>query len=265
MPGYTWFGQNRLNIHVNAKCGSGGIGFLIENTFASNYNIQVLDKSHEGILWINFKHILTGSSFNLCVCYLPPEGSSRYVNVDEFFDNLLTKVYQYQNMGQYYICGDFNSRLGDLVDYIEGVDEVPPRDILDFSKNAHGQYFCNFFTDSNCCILNGRVDPTKNDYTSISVKGKAVVDYFAVPYTSLQYIKGFEIVSSTYMVNISCKDMGFESRHVPDHSLLKCSIQLVGHENQSKSSIPNVSSIKFDCGTIPPGFCDDESFLIIIK
>ena len=261
MPGYTWFGQNRLNIHVNAKCGSGGIGFLIENTFASNYNIQVLDKSHEGILWINFKHILTGSSFNLCVCYLPPEGSSRYVNVDEFFDNLLTKVYQYQNMGQYYICGDFNSRLGDLVDYIEGVDEVPPRDILDFSKNAHGQYFCNFLTDSNCCILNGRVDPTKNDYTSISVKGKAVVDYFAVPYTSLQYIKGFEIVSSTYMVNISCKDMGFESRHVPDHSLLKCSIQLVGHENQSKSSIPNVSSIKFDCGTIPPGFCDDESFL----
>ena len=207
--------------------------FLIENTFASNYTIQVLDKSHEGILWINFKHILTGSSFNLCVCYLPPEGSSRYVNVDEFFDNLLTKVYQYQNMGQYYTCGDFNSRLGDLVDYIEGVDEVPPRDILDFSKNAHGQYFCNFLTDSNCCILNGRVDPTKNDYTSISVKGKAVVDYFAVPYTSLQYIKGFEIVRSTYMVNISCKDMGFESRHVPDHSLLKCSIQLVGHENQS--------------------------------
>ena len=152
VPGYTWFWQTRLNIHVNAKCGSGGIGLLIENTFASNYNIQVLDKSHEGILWINFKHILTGSSFNLCVCYLPPEGSSRSVNVDEFFDNLLTKVYQYQNMGQYYICGDFNSRLGDLVDYIEGVNEVPPRDILDFSKNAHGQYFCNFLTDSNCCI-----------------------------------------------------------------------------------------------------------------
>ena len=52
MPGFTWFGQNRLNIHVNAKCDSCGIGLLIENTFASNYNIQVLDKSHEGILWI---------------------------------------------------------------------------------------------------------------------------------------------------------------------------------------------------------------------
>ena len=95
VAGYTWFGQNRSNIHVNATSGSGGIGLLIENIFASNYNIQVLDKSHEGILWINFKHVLTGSSFNLCVCvcYLPPEGSSRYVNVDECFDTLLTKVY----------------------------------------------------------------------------------------------------------------------------------------------------------------------------
>ena len=59
------------------------------------------------------------------MCYLPPEGSSRYENVDEFVDTLLTKIYQYQGMGEYYICGDFNSRLGDLVGYIEGVDEVP--------------------------------------------------------------------------------------------------------------------------------------------
>ena len=141
VAGYTWVWQNRTNIHINAKNVSGGVGLLIINTFASSYNIQVLDKSREGIFWMNFKHILNGICFNLCVCYLPPEGSSGYVNVDECFDNLLTKKYQYQGMGQYYICGDFNSRLGDLVEYIEGVDEVPPKDILDFSKNAHGQYF----------------------------------------------------------------------------------------------------------------------------
>ena len=68
----------------------------------------------------------------------------RYVNADEFFYTLLTKIYQYQGMVQYCICGDFNSRLGVLVDYIEGVDEVPPRDILDFSKNAHGHFFVIF-------------------------------------------------------------------------------------------------------------------------
>ena len=35
--------------------------------------------------------------------------------------------------------------------------------------------------------------------------------------------------------------MGFESRHVPDYSLLKCSITLVGHESQNKGSISNVT------------------------
>ena len=54
------------------------------------------------------------------------------------------------------------------------------------------------------------------------------MDYFAVPYL-LQYIKGFEIVSSTCLVGLACKEKGFEYRHVPDHSLLKCSIQLTGN------------------------------------
>ena len=51
VAGHTWVGQNRTNIHINARNGSGGVGLLIENTFAtcSNYNIQMLDKGHEGI------------------------------------------------------------------------------------------------------------------------------------------------------------------------------------------------------------------------
>ena len=87
--------------------------------------------------------------------------------------------------------------------------------------------FYNFLIDSNCCVLNGRVDPQKNNFTSVSAKGKAAVDYFAVPYTSLQYITGFEIIRSSCLVNLEFKDMGFESRHVPDHSLLKCSIEVL--------------------------------------
>ena len=57
VAGYTWFGQNRLNIHRNVKSGSGGVGLLVKDTFAREYNIQFLDNSFEGILWINFKCI----------------------------------------------------------------------------------------------------------------------------------------------------------------------------------------------------------------
>ena len=61
--------------------------------------------------------------------------------------------------------------------------------------------------------------------------------------------------------------MGFESKHVPGHSLLKCSITLVGQNEQSpcKNCVPGVSFTKCDCGTIPLGFCEDKSFFIIIK
>ena len=72
------------------------------------------------------------------------EGSSKNINVDKYFDTILTKFYQYQSMCQYFVCGDFSSRLGDLVGYIEGVDDVPPRDVMDFSKNAHCQYWSIF-------------------------------------------------------------------------------------------------------------------------
>ena len=109
----------------------------------------------------------------------------------EYFDSLLTKVYQYQSMGQYYICGDFNSRLGDLVDYIEGVDDVPPRDVLDFSKNAHGQYFCNFLIDSNCCILNGRVDSQKMILHLFQLKVKLLwtILQFRTSYNTLKVLR----------------------------------------------------------------------------
>ena len=58
-----------------------------------------------------------------------PAGSTRDVNVESFYCNLLEQVYAYQNVGQMFICGDLNSRVGTDTDYIEGVDEMRPRDI----------------------------------------------------------------------------------------------------------------------------------------
>ena len=98
-----------------------------------------------------------------------------------------------------------------------------------------------YWTSVNMLMVSNFVDSQKNTFSSVSAKGKAVVDYVAVPYTSLQYITGFKIIGSSCLVNLSCKKMSFESRHVPDHSLLKCSITLVGHESQNKGSISNLT------------------------
>ena len=39
----------------------------------------------------------------------------------------MKQVYQYQNCGKIIICSDFNSRIGEESDYIEGVDNIPIR------------------------------------------------------------------------------------------------------------------------------------------
>ncbi len=43
------------------------------------------------------------------------------------------------------------------------------------------------------CILNGRITPQFDNYTSVSVKGKSVVDYFAVSHKNLGLCKSFKI------------------------------------------------------------------------
>ena len=82
--GYTWFGLNRKIIHINARKGSGGVGFLIRNDLLENYDVTILNKEHEGILWLKLQHKYFDYTLLPCVCYLPPENSSRQFNVDSF-------------------------------------------------------------------------------------------------------------------------------------------------------------------------------------
>ena len=77
LPGYTWFGQNRKELHRNARKGSGGIGFLINQRFTQCFNVSVLDVTTEGIMWLKPKSKLDIRCIIMCVCYLPPENSTR--------------------------------------------------------------------------------------------------------------------------------------------------------------------------------------------
>ena len=77
--------------------------------------------------WLEFIHKTVDISFKTCVCYLPPSNSTRGVDFEEFFNNLVTQVAEYQSDTQpFIICGDFNARCADIPDHIEGVDDLPP-------------------------------------------------------------------------------------------------------------------------------------------
>ena len=133
-----------------------------------HFNASVLDSSHEGILWLRLAHKSVDYSFLACVCYLVPENSTRRVNASEYFDTLLSQIYtHYRADSCAFICGDVNSRIGSLDDFIAGVDNLPPRDIVDWKTNKYGELFSEFLIGANYCILNGR-NYVSNDFTSIS-------------------------------------------------------------------------------------------------
>ena len=148
------------------------------------FDISVLDDTTEGILWLQFRHKSDNFTLLPCVCYLPPENSSRRVDVNTFLDTLLVNMYAYQNLGSIFICGDFNGRCGDLEDFIPGADSIEHRDVVDQKTNYYGEILIEFLINTNMCILNGR-NCIKNDFTSVSVKGLSVVDYCLVRHDAL--------------------------------------------------------------------------------
>ena len=66
--------------------------------------------------------------------------------------------------------------------YIEDVDQVKQRSKIDYKENDHGDAFINFLCDTNFAMLNGRFE---DDFTSMSTKGKSIVDYMYSPYEEL--------------------------------------------------------------------------------
>ena len=179
-------------MHRRAWSGSGGVGFLVRNDILTDYACSVLDDSYEGILWIKLEAKHNNVRINACVCYLPPDGSSRTVDPHDFYETLIAQVSMYQNEARFFLCGDFNSRCGSEADFIQGVDTVPERQVVDFTENSYGSLFIDFLINTNMCMLNGRNDGV-NDFTYFGHMGQSVVDYVVMPYESLEQFSNLNV------------------------------------------------------------------------
>ncbi len=196
IPNYNWYGQTRKWIRKTAKRGSGCIGFLIRERVLQKFVVVDLDNDVEGILWLTFtvKHVPI--VFTACVCYLPPQYSVRSTDATEIYHSLLGKLYLYQNMGPLHICGDFNSRIWDMADYIEGIDSISERHVVDFDINSYGDNLIEFLTDSSCCVVNG-INSICDDFTHIGSTGRSVSDYCITPHEHLGMFSEFSVIRMT--------------------------------------------------------------------
>ena len=256
IAGYRWFGQNTESIHRNAKCGSGGVGFLVKEHILNEFDCKVLDGATEGILWLKFMPKLNNYSFLTCVCYLVPSNSTYHVNPNEYFDNLLCQKSEYQNIGPFCICGDFNVRCGDSSDFIDGIDKLPFRSVIDYTHNSYSELFIDFLLDVNCCIVNGRKS-VLNDYTFVSPR--SVVDYCLIPYENWHYISIFSVIRASSLVTDAGVLGNIDPSKLPDHSVLRWSFSLnCTFSTSAKSSFSTVRT-KYDVRNISNDFLADES------
>lgn len=222
MKDYTWFGNNRKNIHINAVKGSGGVGILIKSSVLEQYNISIVDKEYDGILCLKLVDKTTDYAFVLCACYLPPEHSIWGRDPDLYFGHLLHLLYENVEADGFYICGDFNSRIADKCDIIEGVDDnLPNRVSIDQGKNKHGESLLEFLKQSNCCIVNGRLNPLEDKFTFVNKNGKSVVDYVIVRQDDFKNCTSFSVEPCEQAIDrVGCHSLIGDKSRVPDHSML---------------------------------------------
>ncbi|ESO89846.1 hypothetical protein LOTGIDRAFT_164534 [Lottia gigantea] len=238
--GYKWLGRNRDITHKKAKRGSGHVGFLIRNNIYDEYHVSILDESLEDILWIKLAHKSSDTYVCLCVCYLPPNGSSYMTDAEQFYNNLLNQVYSFQNEGLVCISGDFNSRVGDQSDYILGVDNLPPRAVIDYTENSYGTLFTDFLCDTNLCMLNGRISG-RNDFTYVSTNGRSVVDYVVAPHEQVSLYSDFQVWRMSELISYSNLMV---PEKIPDHSLLVFTLNIAGVSLSGTNSHDHISGAK---------------------
>ena len=137
-------------------------------------------------------------------------------------DTLLSQVHQFD--GGIMICGDFNSRIGGLSDTISGVDNVPPRDIVDNKVNVYSNVFFDFLISSELCVLNGR-NVITNDLTRIGSTGCSVVDYCIVPHDQLSMYEKFKVTRASDLFELSGCVGNIDPRcGISDHSILSWTV-----------------------------------------
>ncbi len=63
----------------------------------------------------------------------------------DFYDILLSKMYTYQQVGPMFLRGDLNSCCGAATDYIEGLNDIQERNVVDLDMARYGDCLFQFF------------------------------------------------------------------------------------------------------------------------
>ena len=102
--------------------------------------------------------------------------------------------------------------------------------VIDYKVSPYCHIFIDFLINANLCILNGR-NLKHNDFTSISPRGCAVVDYCLVPYEQLEHSSDFKVIRCSNLLEDAVGIQRLGNSTIPDHSILTWMLQVRLAEN----------------------------------
>ena len=72
--------------------------------------------------------------------YLPLENSPWGQNATDFYSYLLGQIYLLADKDAIFICGDLNSKIGEISDIISDIEGIPRRTVIDKSLNQQPRF-----------------------------------------------------------------------------------------------------------------------------
>ena len=221
VKGYSFFTKHRTEISKKAKVGSGGVAVLVNDKILQQFKVIEIVDTYESILAIKLQHKVCETTLAVVCGYLPPEHTRHGSDPESFFEALTQIVYMFEECDRVYVGGDFNSRIGEKQDYIIEIDDVPARIALDKVSNPHGECFLNFLKDTSYAVINSRITPIYDNFTSISAKGTATVDYLCTKHENINDTIECKVLSMLQVhEEVSSYHIDFQPCKMSDHSII---------------------------------------------
>ena len=117
------------------------------------------------------------------------------------------------------MCRDFNARIGSLDELTEFDDvDIFKRQVIDKTINQHGHSFIEFLNEAKFCILNGRFNETENNFTSVSTRDKAIVEYICAPHDVIEKCESFKVRTARSIIEDGILSSLLGESFRPNHS-----------------------------------------------
>ena len=179
----------------------GGFVMVVKNSIKKHVKIV---KHNDHALWIKISNLINSPVENVYICavYIPHEKSVLRDQDNDEICSIQNDIEHFSSTGIIYPIGDWNSRVGDLIDFVKnnssnsGISPaVEPRRLnIDKKVNHNGRKLISLCKTTGHKIQNGRINPSEtNTFTCYRHNGQSAVDYLLSRKEDAYLIKQFKI------------------------------------------------------------------------